>query len=155
RPPMQANLFNAPENRLGGSVVNNLPVPLQDVVLIHKGNIYSLGTLLTGDTNRKQITTADPNGLQTWLPRSGGYVPTYNYGSGRYNTRPASPEPASQFMRDLMFHERSERTQNVANKGLRNASLRELDQSWRVDENDPGDFAILVGRLPVEKDSAE
>ena len=63
--------------------------------------------------------------------------------------KPFSGHGGSQLMRQLMFHERVQ----AGTRELHNASLRELDQSWRLlAENDPGDFAVLVGDLVVEKD---
>jgi hypothetical protein len=57
-------------------------------------------------------------------------------------------------MRQLMFHEAS---QSSGQRIFRNAGLRELDESWRIkaDAKDPGEFAVLVGRLAPAKGNAE
>jgi hypothetical protein len=156
RPPIQSNLLKAPESKLAGSIASNLPVPLQDVVVLYRDSLYVLGTgtLLPGDANQVRITNSDPSGLQNWLQRYSGSSTVYmGYNSRYYQQQPPSPEPAQSFIRELMFHERLPRQQTT--QGLHNASLRELDQSWRLQDNDAGDVAILVGKLVVEKDAAE
>lgn len=145
RPPFRSELLNAPENKLAGSVVSHLPVALEEAFVFHKGNVYALGTLMPGESNRKNITAPDTSGVDSWFSGRSALMTM---------ARPGSAEPARGFMREVMFYDRAQRLQPQATG--QNAGLRELDQSWRLEsQDDPGDFAVLVGKLALASGEAE
>jgi hypothetical protein len=133
---------------LEGSVVNHLPTPLQDVVLIHgegqSGSnikVYVLGTLVPGQTKRLNASLPVQD-LSKWLwdAAPGGSV--VNPGVG------AVPSFSSTgLMKRVMFFDASPQQD-----GVRDNALRDLDQSWRrVHPNE----AMLVGRAAPLDGQAE
>jgi hypothetical protein len=127
KPPVENRLRHPPgrPDDLIGSVTSHLPAPLEDVLLIYKGEAAWLGTLLP-DTPR---TLSAQNRVKFSVWRD-------NPDAGAANAGAASRLPMN-----LLFHEA------MQGRGEpNNAAFRDLDQSWRVnDEN--RDEVILVGRL--------
>ena len=157
QPPVRSGLFSTPADRsnLGGDVTSFLPANLEDAVLLHRGAVYNLGTLIPGAANAKKVTQSNDSTLN-WARSNVVSAPTTYSPRGSYRSTNTVREPASQFMRELMFHEasRSGDTKRIYSNGM----LREYDQSWRIsggEGKDPGEFAILVGKLAVAKGDAE
>jgi hypothetical protein len=147
-PPVVAELIHPPGDptKVQGSLVNNLPVrSLQDVTLFYAGTAYKLQTLTPGQ--RVLIpATGEGSGLPQdteWFKRNNpnlsGYQTNYNQW-GR-----AQPAPTASYLSlwGLLFHEK---VVPADARGLNNATLRDLDQSWRLGA-DNRDEVILVARV--------
>jgi hypothetical protein len=124
---------------LTGEIRLNLPAPLENAFLIYSGGqrepvVRSLGTVLPGAA--KPVTAAEPRPFKNWVgdPFARDRDPTAEDAGA---PRPPSPNwmPIS-----LFFHE----LQLAGNERPANASLRALDQSWRLEQ---GSDAILIGTL--------
>lgn len=113
-------------NELIGSVVSNLPVPLEDAVMIFAGKVATLGRLEPGVP--KPLTAQDRVDFGAWR------------GSQASNDLRAK----------LLFHEKMQQGQTEPTNG----SLRVLDQSWRV-RDDNRDEVIIVGRIAQVRENAE
>ena len=115
-----------------GNVTSRLPVALDDVLLIYRGEVSSLGSL---------------------LPETSKTVPTTRFKLSAVRQDPnvlgAAPGFLDRLPLSLLFHEAWINGQNPSN-----GSLRDLDQSWRLTDEDR-DEVILVGRLPQLKGLAE
>ncbi len=134
---------------LAGSFKNNLPVEsLKDAVLFYAGNAYKLPTLTPGQTVNVVAGKGGDRGsslalIDNWFGTNAIVLPstaTHNYGRrGGYNE---TAGPSSLSLWGALFHERAA----ASGVRLQNASLRHLDQSWRVKESNR-DEAILVARV--------
>jgi hypothetical protein len=113
-------------NDLIGEVTSRLPAALEDVVLIYRGEVASLGTMLP--ETPKTVTAQVRTKFATLKERA-------NADSG---TRLS-----------LLFHEAW-----VGSTQTNNGSLRDVDQSWRLND-DNKDEVILVGRLEQTKGRAD
>jgi hypothetical protein len=107
--------------------MSRLPAPLEDTILIYRGEVAELGTLLpeapktvTSQTRRKFSALRDNPGTTITGDRL-----------------------------TLLFHEAW-----TSGPETSNGSLRDLDQSWRLSD-DNRDEVIIVGRLRQEKGLAE
>jgi hypothetical protein len=128
KPPVE-NRLRHPSGRpddLIGSVTSKLPVTLEDVLLIYRGEVASLGTLLP-DTPK--TVTAQVRAKFSTLREGHG---------GQENNRLS-----------LLFHEAS-----VGGPQTSNGSLRDLDQSWRLTDGNR-DEVILVGRVAQVRGQAQ
>ncbi len=149
-PPIAAELVHPPgdPDAVQGSFVNNLPVgSLPEPVLFYAGKAYKLPTLTPGQ--RVSIpATKQGSGLPPdadWLTRNasvnlGGIQSGYNQWGGRQQVSPTS---SSLSLWGLLFHEKAVPRDN---RGLNNATLRTLDQSWRLDEDNRNE-AVLLARV--------
>jgi hypothetical protein len=148
-PPVAADLYHPPgdPDAVVGSFVNNLPVrSLQDSVLIYAGQVYKLPTLTPGQRVSIPATGGNQQGLPQdteWLNRNaavslGGYQTAYNQWGGRQQ----QPTVSTLSLWGLLFHEAA----LPRDRPLNNASLRELDQSWRLTPENRNE-AILVARV--------
>jgi hypothetical protein len=129
KPPVE-NRLRHPSGRPGdliGAVTSKLPVTLDDVILIYRGEVASLGTLLP-DTP-KTVTAQVRTKFSTL--REGRIA-------GQENNRLS-----------LLFHEAS-----AGGPQTSNGSLRDLDQSWRLTD-DNRDEVILVGRVAQVRGQAQ
>jgi hypothetical protein len=132
-----------------GSVTSHLPAPLEDVVLIYRDKVARLDTLLP---DQKKVVTSQAQVLFTsWL--SGSDQPTAPPQADQNPGAPTAPTvitgKADQLKAGMLF------AQAAAGQGdANNASLRAVDQSWRVNAGNT-DEAILVGRLKMEQGPAE
>ncbi len=135
KPPVESRLRHPPgrPDDLIGSVVSHLPAALEDVILIYRGEVATLGPLLP--ETPKTVSAQNRTKFGAWL--SGGEGATG--GSALSN----------QLHLSLLFHEAT-----VGRNDPNNASLRHLDESWRL-EDDNRDEVILVGRLPQQRGGAE
>jgi hypothetical protein len=138
-----------------GTIVNRLPVPvLSDCMLFYAGQAYPLpgGTLHSGDTVRVVL---DKGTLATqWLQKESGLesvllrVPAYaeRPGASRaaaQSVAASSPKGVAFPLWGLLFHEAA--LPYAEGVVPRNASLRRLDQSWRLTPANRNEV-ILVGR---------
>jgi hypothetical protein len=166
---VESRLEHPPGNRSAviGTFVNHLPIPvLSDCVAFYAGEAYPLpgGTIRPGETIRLVMDKGTP--ASQWLQKESRLeevlrrVPSY---ADRPTTaKIASAQPAtsgSQALLDnsfpfwgVFFHEAS----LSFGEGVipRNASLRWLDQSWRLDQANRSEV-ILVGRAAPPIGAAE
>jgi hypothetical protein len=148
RPAFESRLRHPPgkPDDLIGSVVSHLPAPLEDAALIYRGEVARLGTLLPDAP--KAVTAQTRVKFSAWL--SGAEQPADTAPGDQGFAKPVvAPPDANSLHVSLLFAEAA------AGRGdPNNASLREVDQSWRVDEENR-DEVILVGRLRQEQGDAE
>ncbi|HEY1379619.1 MAG TPA: hypothetical protein VGF55_22640 [Gemmataceae bacterium] len=148
KPVVESRLRHPPgrPDDLIGSVTSHLPVPLEDVLMIYRGEVAALGSLLpdtpkavTAQTRIKFSTLREnPSALAT-----AGETRAGEGGSA------AVAQVTGRLPLGLLFHEAWQGQGEPSN-----GSLRDLDQSWRLaDEN--RDEVILVGRLRQAKGPAE
>lgn len=150
-----------------GTFVNRLPTPiLTDCVAFYAGHAYPLpgGTIRSGETIRLVL---DKGTLASqWLQRESRLeeilrgVPTYAERPGAakvgapQSVSAGSPQTfdSSLPLWGVLFHESA----LTYGEGIipRNASLRWLDQSWRLDPSNRGEV-IFVGRVPPASGPAE
>lgn len=153
RPLFQASLRFPAEARTDakptGTVTSGLPVELEDVYLVYRGDFYALGRLLPGVPQRVDNallgTGTKFNDWVTAIPQAAVA------GQSAQPTRPGMPmpsEPTATLMKRLEFFDLS--TGQAAVR--RNNSLRDLDQSWRLRNKDE---LILVGRVLRKEGPAE
>jgi hypothetical protein len=141
-----------------GTFVNHLPVPvLSDCVVFYAGQAYPLpgGTMHSGDTIRLVLDKGIP--AQQWLQKEsrlreleGTGVPSERVGAAQAGqaTTGTTPTPAttgrSLPLLGVLFHEAC--LTHAEGVYPRNASLRTLDQSWRLTPEHRNEV-ILVGRV--------
>ena len=150
-----------------GTFVNRLPVPLlTDCVAFYAGQAYPLpgGTIRSGETIRLVF---DKGTLASqWLQKESRLeevlrrVPSYAERPGAGKAAAGIPVPTSNLSPmdgsfpfwGVLFHESS----LTYAEGVipRNASLRRLDQSWRLDPANQTQV-IFVGRVPSNSGAAE
>jgi hypothetical protein len=148
-----------------GTFVNRLPIPvLTDCVTFYAGHAYPLpgGTIRSGETIRLVLDKGIP--ATQWLQKEGRLeevlrrVPTY---AERPGVAKVAQQPAvglqTQFdssfpLWGTLFHESA----LIYSEGIipRNASLRWLDQSWRLDATNRNEV-ILVGRAALATGPSE
>jgi hypothetical protein len=153
-PAAKSELVHPPgdPNAVIGTFTLNLPVPvLSDCVLFYAGQAYPLpgGTIRPGEPVRPVWDKLVPAGQ--WLQKEGGLedllrrAPGYADRPGVAKAPPAPPGAASGALplTGVLFHEAS----LTYGEGVvpRNASLRRLDQSWRLAPDNRSEV-ILVGR---------
>lgn len=132
-----------------GTFVSRMPVPeLTDAVAFYAGQAYPLGTLVPDQEVRLVLDRGQPaaqflqdrGGLAELLPRAPG--------ADRGKAGEAAVRDASKGLPlwGVLFHEAALRN----DEGVipRNASLRRLDQSWRLSPEHRGEV-IVVARAPV------
>ena len=144
--------------------MNRLPVPvLSDCVAFYGGQVYPIpgGTIRSGESIRLVLDKGTP--ANQWLQKESRLeevlrrVPTYAERPTAGKAPVIAPE-AQVGVDDgfpfwgALFHE----TSLTFAEGVipRNASLRSLDQSWRLDPANRGEV-ILVGRVPPQIGRAE
>jgi hypothetical protein len=139
-------------DKLTGRITHYLDgVTLQDAHLIYMGNVVDLGDLTAG---ADKSVLSQKTGLQQasqWLQSAANDVAT---NVNQYNVRGARQQttgPSNFNALSVMFHEITDGNRTTS---LRNASLRDLDQSWRV-RADNRDEAILVAKIIVPEGPAE
>ena len=149
-PLVAADLFHPPGNAkaLTGSFVSNLPVEtLRDPLLLYAGKVYKLPSIQPG-----QRVDVPASGLPediSWVNgmRAVNLAPS----NQSYNSRFNNPQSNGVGITNLniwgvLFHEKA----RGSGKALSNASLRDLDQSWRIDDTRAKtsfDEAILVAAV--------
>ena len=77
---------------IAGTVTNNLPADLEDAVLIYKGSVINLGTMLPGVA--KVVTAGEPKTFRQWYSTGDSTIPEAG-DAPRVNTgpTPGSPSP--------------------------------------------------------------
>jgi hypothetical protein len=165
---VESRLEHPPGDRTAaiGTFVNHLPIPvLRDCVAFYAGQAYPIpgGTIRPGETIRLVLDRGVP--ATQWLQKEGRLeeifrrVPTYADRPTAGKAPVLQPTTDSQGAVDnsfpfwgVFFHESS---LNFAEGVIpRNASLRWLDQSWRLDPANRGEV-ILVGRVALPTGGAE
>ena len=152
--PIEADLYHPPgkPEALTGSFVNNLPVKaLQDPVLFYAGKAYKLPTLTPGQ--RVDVPAVGLTPDDRWFERA-AYLPasvSSNTGYNKYGQQQQALTTTDVSLWGALFHEKALGSDVRA---LQNASIRELDQSWRLSE-DNKDEAILVARVERTTGPAE
>lgn len=149
---------------LVGRLTNNLPVRLQDVILIYRDRVYSLDKLEPGEPRRVDaLFGGDAQGqnreLRTWF-NDASLAPGIPVApSGRpVNVAFQQTRLVYQDMKQMLFFRAAEKA------GVSNAGLRRYDQTWRLralpeypipDRPRYREEAILVARAPMLCDNAE
>jgi hypothetical protein len=137
RPLIVARLKNPGDKdgdtRLSGRIDSNLPVGLDDAVLIYRRRVYKLGRIDPGTTlldpllNRNETTS-----MATWTNDVAAAL-SQAVVQGKGSTQPSW----SALVKPLMFNDA------VDGNPIRNSLLRSFDQTWQVDRPET---AVLVGR---------
>jgi hypothetical protein len=132
-------------NDLTGSVTSHLPVKLERVTVFHRNHVYQLGGVASGQT--VQVTPAARTSFREWLATQPITAPAPLEGRFTPWSRPPAPppDPASQVIHSLLFHEFREAESAVASTP-RNAGFRDIDQSWRLLSDDPGGSATIYAQ---------
>jgi hypothetical protein len=166
-PPISAELAvsNAEAKGLVGTITNHLPVEqFSDVALFWRGHAYDLGTELPTGVARSIGTSAEsgrfPNAVESTIPvwlndngkRYQGVPKSISKVQNPYGGSEAGTTTQPNFrLWEVLFTD-------LAAESMRaqapNASLRRLDQSWRVGDDRPEE-AVLVLRIPTREDQAE
>ncbi len=158
-PPVVADLYHPPGNAalVAGSFVSNLPVgTLENPRLIYAGKAYILPAIASGE--KVQVPAGTLKEDTGWFSGSGmdvapnqNNVPSWQRGRYQQNAPRAITNLS---IWGALFHERVAGT----SRPLMNASLRDLDLSWRVDEaagQRYPDEAILVASISPPAGPAE
>lgn len=149
-PLIAADLFHPPGDpkAFAGSFVSNLPVEtLRDPLLIYAGKVYKLSAIQPGQ--RVDVPAAGLPEDTNWLAAAAGVnlTPNNQVQNSRFSPTPAAPVTITNLnIWGALFHEKA----LGSGKPLSNASLRDLDQSWRIEEASKAKFfdeAILVASL--------
>lgn len=135
-------IANADPAQITGSITCNLPVEtLADAQLIYREHITPLPLMLPG-MPRYLSTNAQAVGASSWMQSANTHkdlIP--NMRSARGNRAENEDDPTFRLW-PVLFHDLT-----VGQFGrLYNASVRPLDQSWRVTEKSPNQ-AILLARI--------
>ena len=127
-----------------GTFVNRLPVPeLTDCVAFYAGQVYPLGTILHGQEVRLVLDRGTP--AAQWLQEN-GRLPDLLAGATGRTAGAARGLP----LWGLLFHEAALRN----DEGVipRNASVRRLDQSWRLTPDNRSEVIVMGRAGPVAGD---
>lgn len=147
---------------VSGTVTHHLPVPaLSECVAFYAGQAYPLtgDVLVRGEPVRLVLQSGLPAGQ--WMKSARGQLEPMLSGVQAYAERPgqraaqraaAQPYTGPIPLWSALFHEAA--LKNEDGVFARNASLRRLDQSWRLSEFNT-DEVILIGRAVVPPSAAE
>jgi hypothetical protein len=137
--PIEANLKHPPADpsKVMGTVTNNLPADLFDVVAFYKGNAFLQGRIGSGEMQRLDFT-GRPAGVLEWMgkPFTAAARPP---GSPTDDIPAWSLTPA---MKSMFFNDVVERG---GDRPRSNTTVRYLDQGWRLAKD--RDEVVLVGRV--------
>jgi hypothetical protein len=164
-PPVSADLSvsRADPKGLVGTITNHLPIEkFTDVALLWRGQAYDLGTELPTGIPKAISNSVEPGkspaavgtSVKDWLidakrgPTTVAAKPQYQYGG--YSDQGTTSNPVFRLWPILFADVAAEASRAQAP----NASLRRLDQSWRVGEDRP-EQAILVLRIATRESPAE
>lgn len=164
RPKVKSELYHPPGDRTKvlGTFRHELPVPeLTDCVAFYAGQAYPLPGELIVRGSTVRLVLGQGEGAQQWLQSNAkldallGRVQSYAErpnpkGGARQAGAPAAAGPLPLW--GLLFHEGALR--NDEGVVARNASVRRLDQSWRLSDLNR-DEVIVVGRAAVPVGPAE
>src|SRR5262249_5406495 len=134
--PFTADLKHpvADEKKVIGTVTNNLPVDLEDVVVFYQGNTYPQGRMDAGVPKRLDFTSLQ-SGLRGWM--SDSFRTALRPGTLNDDLASFASGPS---MKEMLFHNRSD-----AREGVHNTTLRHIDQGWRLAKD--RDEVVLLGRV--------
>jgi hypothetical protein len=129
-------------NVLTGTITSELPVPLNDAVLFYKGTRYDLKALEPGKTRKLDPAVVVGAGgvnarIDEWF--ADVHVPVAVNPWQRQNRGGNIMQSAAGIMKDLMFG-----FKDTSANHPHNATLRHLDESWRLNRPDE---AVVVGQL--------
>jgi hypothetical protein len=157
-PVVESRLEHPPgdPSRVIGTFVNRMPFPaIEDCVAFYAGQAYPLGTILSGQEVRLILDQGPP--ATQWIQDRSRLPDIFARVAGTARTPPTpgasrSPQEEAGALSDplqlwgYLFHEAALRNE----EGVipRNASLRRLDQSWRLTPDNRGEV-IVVGRVPA------
>lgn len=151
-PVVESRLEHPPGDRAKavGTFVTRLPFPeLTDAVAFYAGQAFPLGTLVPDTEVRLVLDRGTP--VTQYLQDKAGLAELYARVPGADRTpgktAPAAATGPTEFpMWGVLFHEAALRN----DEGVipRNASLRRLDQSWRLTADNRGEV-IVVARVPT------
>lgn len=148
-PPIAATLTHPPTQRdvIHGSVVNQLPVDLEDAILMYRGSVTTLGTWLRGVA--KPVSAGELKKFSQWKDSSdSGAAPIPGAEDLRPGVHGGSGNPvAARLNLSLLFHE-------ATNPAPSNGSVRDVDQSWRLTDGDR-DEAMVVARVAQARGPSE
>ncbi len=126
-----------------GTFVNRMPFPeLRECVAFYAGKAYPLGTILADSEVRLVLDKSREVPAIDWLQREGQLSSLLSLGPIGSATPTAQLETVPLW--GVLFHEASLR--NEEGVYPRNASLRKLDQSWRLSTENRSEV-IIVGRM--------
>jgi hypothetical protein len=162
KPPVQAELRRVDDNILVGSITNNLPVEqFTDVALLWRGKAFIYDDVLpTGITKSINVASDVTEEAKSWLTGGKRYPPgtmswtppvTQTYGYGRSNDVGTTTNPNFRLWPILFADVAVDQSHR---QYAPNASLRRLDQSWRITADHP-EHAILVIRMATTENNAE
>jgi hypothetical protein len=138
-PPVISDLIHPPADRqaVAGTFTLNLPIKeLRDVWLIYAGKAYRYNDPIAPGTTVNVLLDKS----EDWLTNFGRTV----------TSRTNVPGIAGSTLTSALFHEAT-----VGDSApLQNASLRRLDQSWRL-SSENRDELIVIGRVEPEYDASE
>jgi hypothetical protein len=159
-PLLESKLIHPPgdetRSTITGTITHRLPFgTLKDVRLIYAGQVYPVGDIEANVPFRVFLDRQKVE--QEWFQNAGNlknvsYVISgaedYNRRWGNQNTGPMNPGNLSYW--GILFHEAALKTDTP----LGNASLRRLDQSWRIDKNHTNEV-ILIAKVGPTTEPAE
>jgi hypothetical protein len=164
-PKIEVDLIHPPGDRTKviGTFTHRLPVPvLTDCLAFYAGNAYPLpgGVLARGERVRLIFDQAVP--ANQWLQTNGQADVLLSY-SQAFRERPGQKAAQKHQLQQqafagplplwtVLFHEGT--LKNEENSFARNASLRRLDQSWRLSPENR-DEVLIVGRIAPPPGPAE
>jgi hypothetical protein len=136
---------------LNGSFTINLPAALENACLLyndgqHEPNVRMLGTI--EPRTPKTVTVAEPRPFKNWLNEPAGRVKELDENANNVRGN-VTVDPTAWLPSSVLFNEL-----RVGSERPSNATLRDLDQSWRLLADNPRD-AILVGTLAKTDGPAE
>jgi hypothetical protein len=163
-PQLADDLFHPPGDptKVIGTFTHYLPVPvLTDGVAFYAGNAYPLpgGVIARGE--RVRLVLDQPTPANQWLQNNGqsdallGHSQAYRERPGQKTVLRQQGPPqalAGLPLWAVLFHEGT--LKNEENTFARNASLRRLDQSWRLSAENR-DEVVVVGRTALPPGPAE
>lgn len=145
-----------------GTFIHRLPVPtLTDCVAFYAGEAYPLPGDVIVSGQRVRLVLDQPQSATAWLQANGktdlllSRVQSYAERPGQKASQKAQTPQAFTGplpMLGVLFHEAT--LKNEEGSFARNASLRRLDQSWRLSP-DNRDEVIIVGRAVPQTGPAE
>ncbi|WP_149109734.1 hypothetical protein [Limnoglobus roseus] len=150
--PLVASELNHPPAKpddVVGTFTLNLPFPeLQDVYLIYAGEAYKWDAITSGVPVNAYLDRSklEPDWLRK-LSSLSGFVNQPNVNPRSGTATKVSTGLAPIFA--AMFHDEAQRNEDTA--APRNATLRRLDQSWRLSTLHR-DEILVIGRVPIVRD---
>ncbi len=155
-PAIESRLEHPPgdPSRVIGTFVNRMPFPaIEDCVAFYAGQAYPLGTIISDQEVRLILDQGPPatqwiqdrSRLADILARVSG-SPATPTASRQQQQAAAAPETDPLPLWGYLFHESA--LPNVEGAFPQNASLRGLDQSWRLTQDNRSEV-IVVGRVPA------